>query len=115
MRRLLQQAAPRCLRRPACPGPAGALPLDADIDEFNRWSFLNRGGLDGQGAVHRDLESDSEQAVGAIHAAPNAYFRPAGLLSRFKAERSAVLDTGFRSPLSVFEIMDVWVLSGSCQ
>jgi hypothetical protein len=38
---------------------------------------------------------------------PNTYFRPASLLSRFKAKRSASLDTRFRYPLSVSEIVGV--------
>jgi hypothetical protein len=38
---------------------------------------------------------------------PNTCFRPAGLLSRIKAKRSAVLNTGSRCPLSVSEIVGV--------
>jgi hypothetical protein len=63
---------------------------NAGVDGFNRWSFLNRGDLDGQwqyvdtwDAKHKKLQTEFKP-----HA--NNYFS-VGLLSRFTAKNSAVL------------------------
>lgn len=67
------------------------------VDGFNRWSFLNRGDLDGQwqyvdtwDVKHKELLKDF-----APHA--NSYFG-LGLLSRFTSKHSAVLATDVRVP-----------------
>lgn len=68
---------------------------NAGVDGFNRWSFLNRGDLDGQwqfldtsDVKHKKLLTDF-----APHA--NSYFG-LGLLSRFTSKHSAVLVTDVR-------------------
>jgi len=85
-----------------------AFPPGAGVHGFNRWSSINRGDLDGQGQFIETWYPTANRLLAQCTPHPNTYFRPADLLSRFKAKHSAVLDTGFRYPLSVSEIVGVW-------
>jgi hypothetical protein len=60
------------------------------VDGFNRWSFLNRGDLDGQWQMVDTWDRQQKQLLQDFPPHPNSYFC-LGLLSRFTAKRSAVL------------------------
>lgn len=66
--------------------------LGVGVDAFNRWSFVNRGDLDGQWQLVDtwDVEAGALREEFTPH--PNSYFL-FGMLSRFTAKRSEVLET----------------------
>lgn len=63
---------------------------NAGVDGFNRWSFLNRGDLDGQWQYLNTWDPDSGKLLTDFTPHVNSYFG-LGLLSRFTAKHSAVL------------------------
>jgi hypothetical protein len=63
---------------------------NAGVDGFNRWSFLNRGDLDGQWQLVDTWDRERKQLLAEFPPHPNSYFC-LGLLSRFTAKHSAVL------------------------
>jgi hypothetical protein len=65
---------------------------NAGIDGFNRWSFLNRGDLDGQWQYLDTWDPKNKKPLTEFTPHPNSYFA-LGLLSRFIAKHSAVLAT----------------------
>ena len=64
--------------------------LNAGVDGFNRWSFLNRGDLDGQWKFIETWDCKTGKLLKEFTPHPNTYFA-LGLLSRFTAKHSAVL------------------------
>ena len=66
--------------------------INAGVDGFNRWSFTNRGDLDGQWQLVDTWDPDANRLLPQFRPHPNVYFQ-FGLLSRFIASHSAVLDT----------------------
>ena len=60
------------------------------VDGFNRWSFLNRGDLDGQWQLVDTWDRSQKKLLHNFPPHPNSYFC-LGLLSRFTAKHSAVL------------------------
>ena len=60
------------------------------IDGFNRWSFLNRGDLDGQWQFVDTWDRSQKKLLADFPPHPNSYFC-LGLLSRFTAKHSTVL------------------------
>jgi hypothetical protein len=64
--------------------------LNAGSDGFNRWSFLNRGDLDGQWQFVETWDRKAGKLLQKFTPHPNTYFG-VGLLSRFTAKHSAVL------------------------
>jgi hypothetical protein len=64
--------------------------VDAGVDGFNRWSFLNRGDLDGQWQFVNTWDPDNQKLLADFTPHVNSYFG-LGLLSRFTAKHSAVL------------------------
>ena len=60
------------------------------MDGFNRWSFLNRGDLDGQWQFVDTWDRQEKKLLADFPPHPNSYFC-LGLLSRFTAKHSAVL------------------------
>ena len=62
------------------------------IDGLNRWSFLNRGDLDGQWQLIDTWDPKSGKLLKDYTPHPNSYFI-FGLLSRFTAKHSEVLST----------------------
>jgi hypothetical protein len=64
--------------------------IAAGADAFNRWSFNNRGDLDGQFQMVDTWDREHNRLRTDFTACPNAYF-VYGLLSRFTAKHSAVL------------------------
>jgi hypothetical protein len=65
---------------------------NAGVDGFNRWSFLNRGDLDGQWQYLDTWDRRNKKLLTDFTPHPNSYFA-LGLLSRFIAKNSAVLAT----------------------
>lgn len=65
---------------------------NAGVDGFNRWSFLNRGDLDGQWQFVDTWDARHKKLLTEFTPHPNSYFG-LGLLSRFTAKHSAVLAT----------------------
>jgi len=64
--------------------------LSAGVDGFNRWSFNNRGDLDGQFQLVDTWDAGAKKLLKQFPPHPNVYF-VYGLLSRFTAKHSAVL------------------------
>jgi len=65
--------------------------LNLGVDGFNRWSFINRGDLDGQWQMIETWDRERKTLRREVTPAPNSYF-VYGLLSRFIAKHSSVLD-----------------------
>jgi hypothetical protein len=63
---------------------------NAGVDGFNRWSFLNRGDLDGQWQFVDTWDRENKKLLSEFTPHANSYFA-LGLLSRFTAKNSAVL------------------------
>ncbi len=64
--------------------------LNLGVDGFNRWSFINRGDLDGQWQLIETWDPAARHLRQEIIPAPNGYF-VYGLLSRLTAKHSQVL------------------------
>jgi hypothetical protein len=91
---------------PSCPQAALAgaefviRMVNCGVDGFNRWSFLNRGDLDGQWQFVDTWDRNDKKLLKDFSPHPNSYFC-LGLVSRFMAKHSAVLAChveGGRSP-----------------
>jgi hypothetical protein len=63
---------------------------NAGVDGFNRWSFLNRGNLDGQWQFVNTWDPDQNKLLAEFTPHANSYFG-LGLMSRFTAKHSDVL------------------------
>lgn len=66
--------------------------MNVGVDGFNRWSFTNRGDLDGEWQLVRTFDSNSWQYFERVVPEPVPYFSY-GILTRFMAKHSAVLQT----------------------
>jgi hypothetical protein len=66
--------------------------LNERVDAFNRWSFINRGNLDGQWQLVDTWDPDRIFLRDEFTPHPNSYFG-IGLVSRFNAKYSSVLKT----------------------
>jgi len=64
--------------------------INAGVDGFNRWSFLNRGDLDGQWQFVETWDRKEKKLLKEFTPHPNTYFA-LGLLTRFIAKHSDVL------------------------
>jgi hypothetical protein len=64
--------------------------LNLGVDGFNRWSFINRGDLDGHWEMIRTWDAENHRLLQEFAPKPNAYF-VYGLISRLTAKHSAVL------------------------
>ena len=64
--------------------------INAGVDGFNRWSFINRGDLDGQWQFIETWDRKEGKLLKRYTPHPNTYF-VLGLLSRFTAKHSDVL------------------------
>jgi hypothetical protein len=65
---------------------------NAGVDGFNRWSFLNRGDLDGEWQFLNTWDTAHSKLLAEFTPHPNSYFG-LGLMSRFIAKHSDVLRT----------------------
>ena len=73
--------------------------INAGVDGFNRWSFTNRGDLDGQWQLVRTWDIDSNKLLKNFTPQPNAYWQFA-MLSRFFPRHSGVLGTKVEATFS---------------
>jgi hypothetical protein len=73
--------------------------INAGVDGFNRWSFTNRGDLDGQWQLVRTWDIDHNRLLDAFTPQPNAYYQFA-MLSRFLPKHSGVLATRVEAPFT---------------
>ena len=64
--------------------------INAGVDGFNRWSFINRGDLDGQWQFIETWDRKAKKLLPQYTPHPNTYFL-LGMLSRFIAKHSTVL------------------------
>jgi hypothetical protein len=64
--------------------------MNLGVDAFNRWSFTNRGDLDGQWQLIRTWDIESKQYLKSIHPEPEAYYGYA-MLTRFLAKNASLL------------------------
>lgn len=64
--------------------------MNVDVDAFNRWSFTNRGDLDGQWQMVRTFDTNRWEYFNRVVPEPVPYFAY-GILTRFMAKHSAVL------------------------
>ncbi len=63
--------------------------MNVGVDGFNKWSFLNRGDLDGQWQLLRTWDVENRRLLERFEPQPNSYFF-FGLVSRFTAPGSRV-------------------------
>ena len=73
--------------------------INAGVDGFNRWSFANRGDLDGQWQLVRTWDIDHNKLLDAFTPQPNAYYQFA-MLTRFLPKHSSVLATHVEAPFT---------------
>jgi hypothetical protein len=66
--------------------------LNLGVDGFNRWSFINRGDLDGQWQMIETWNAQTHSLLKKFTPASNSFF-VYGMLSRFTAKHSRVLKT----------------------
>ena len=66
--------------------------LNAGVEGFNRWSFVNRGDLDGQWQMISTWDSTNKALLKTITPFPNGYF-VYGLISRLTAKHSTLVAT----------------------
>ena len=71
--------------------------INAGVDGFNRWSFTNRGDLDGQWQLVRTWDIDKNALLEDFTPQPNAYYQYA-MLTRFFPKHSGVLATNVDAP-----------------
>ena len=71
--------------------------INAGVDGFNRWSFTNRGDLDGQWQLVRTWDIEANKLLDAFTPQPNAYYQFA-MLTRYFPKHSGVLTTRVEAP-----------------
>jgi hypothetical protein len=71
--------------------------INSGVDGFNRWSFTNRGDLDGQWQLVRTWDVDRNQLLDSFVPQPNAYYQFA-MLSRYLPRHSGVLASRVEAP-----------------
>jgi len=64
--------------------------LNLGVDGFNRWSFVNRGDLDGQWQMISTWDQTNKTLLQTVMPFPNSYF-VYGLISRLTAKHSSVV------------------------
>jgi hypothetical protein len=64
--------------------------MNVGVDGFNRWSFINRGDLDGQWQLVRTFDTSTWQYLKRVEPEPVPYFSY-GILTRFLAKHSSIL------------------------
>ncbi|HAM11368.1 MAG: hypothetical protein A2X05_13105 [Bacteroidetes bacterium GWE2_41_25] len=66
--------------------------LNAGVSAFNRWSFTNRGDLDGQFQLIRTWDIENKKYYDKIEVEPEAFYGY-GIITRFMAKHSSVVHT----------------------
>ncbi len=84
----------------------------AGADGVNRWSFTNRGDLDGQWQLIKTFDRDTKTYLKVIEPENEAYYG-FGIISRFLSKESSIIECKVNQPDSV--IMSLAVMSPSKQ
>src|SRR5271157_159128 len=71
--------------------------MNVGVDGFNRWSFTNRGDLDGQWQLVRTFDTNTWQYFKRVTPEPVPYFSY-GILTRFLAKHSSILQSRCDDP-----------------
>ena len=71
--------------------------INAGVDGFNRWSFTNRGDLDGHWELIHTWDIDENKLADTFAPMPNAYYQYA-MLTRYFPKHSSVLATTVQAP-----------------
>src|SRR5208282_3739138 len=71
--------------------------MNVGVDGFNRWSFINRGDLDGQWQLVRTFDTNTWQYLKRVTPEPVPYFTY-GILTRFLAKYSSILQLQCDNP-----------------
>jgi hypothetical protein len=71
--------------------------INAGVDGFSRWSFTNRGDLDGQWQLVRTWDTAKDRLLDTFSPQPNAYYQFA-MLSRFLPKYPSVYATRVLAP-----------------
>jgi hypothetical protein len=74
--------------------------LRAGVDGFNRWSFVNRGDLDGQWQLIQTFDRQTKQYLSKVNPEKEAYYG-FGILSRFLSKYSSTISVSVSQPDSV--------------
>lgn len=74
--------------------------MRAEVDGFNRWSYTNRGDLDGQWQLVQTFDREKKEYLSEVVPEQEAYFGFA-IISRFLSKYSSVVKTEFQAPDSV--------------
>ncbi len=90
-------AAPACYQAGLTNASLVVRGINAGVDGFNRWSFTNRGDLDGQWQLVRTWDIESNKLLDAFTPQPNAYYQFA-MLTRYFPKHSGVLATTVETP-----------------
>jgi hypothetical protein len=72
----------------------------AEVDAFNRWSYTNRGDIDGQWQLVRTWDIRNKTYYPEVLPEPEAYYG-FGIISRFLSKYSSVIDCKVSAPDSV--------------
>lgn len=70
--------------------------MEVGVHAFNRWSFTNRGDLDGQWQLIRTWDIEKKEYLKNVVPEPTAYFGY-GIITRFNAKNSTVVETKLSS------------------
>ncbi len=70
--------------------------LRANVDGFNRWSFTNRGDLDGQWQLVKTYDIRNKKYLSEVNPEPEAYYG-FGIISRFLSKYSKVVECKLNS------------------
>ena len=82
--------------------------LRADVDGFNRWSYTNRGDLDGQWQLVRTFDLQTKTYLPEVLPEPEAYYG-FGIISRFLSKYSSIVSCKINEPDS--KLMSAALLS----
>jgi len=90
-------AAPACYQSGLQNASLVVRAINAGVDGFNRWSFTNRGDLDGQWQLLRTWDVDHDRLLESFSPQPNAYYQYA-MFTRYLPKYSDVLATQVEGP-----------------
>ena len=74
--------------------------INAGVDGFNRWSFTNRGDLDGHWELVHTWDIQGNKLEDTFTPQPNAYYQYA-MLTRYFPKHSSVLATKVETPFAL--------------
>ena len=74
--------------------------MRAGVDAFNRWSFTNRGDLDGQWQLVRTFDIRNKTYYSEVRPEPEAYYG-FGIISRFLSKYSSIVNCSVNAPDSL--------------